>query len=92
MSGRSGLHQEVQQAGTGGNLSSGIGLGKSNYSFIKNTIQLVAEDLGDASYNTAVNDERNKDAFVMGAESMDIERLLSHSQSLAQGKGRGGGK
>ena len=54
--------------------------------------QLIAEDLGVAGYNTAVNDERNKGAFVMGAESMDIERLLSRSQSLAQGKGKGGGK
>lgn len=67
-------------------------LGKPNYSFIKNSIQLVAEDLGIAGYNTAVNDERNKDAFVMGAESMDIERFLSRSQILAQGKGKGGGK
>lgn len=67
-------------------------LGKPNYSFIKNSIQLIAEDLGVAGYNTAVNDERNKGAFVMGAESMDIERLLSRSQSLAQGKGKGGGK
>lgn len=63
-------------------------LGKPNYSFIKNSIQLVAEDLGVAGYNTAVNDERNKGAFVMGAESMDIERLLSRSQSLAQVKAR----
>ena len=67
-------------------------LGKPNYSFIKNSIQLVAEDLGVAGYNTAANDERNKGAFVMGAESMDIEHLLSRSQSLAQGKGKGGGK
>ena len=67
-------------------------LGKPNYSFIKNSIQIVAENLGVAGYNTAVNDERNRGAFVMGAESMDIERLLSRSQSLAQGKGKGGGK
>ena len=67
-------------------------LGKPYYSFIKNSIQLVAEDLGAAGYNMAANDERNKGAFVMGAESMDIERLLSRSQSLAQGKGKGGGK
>ena len=67
-------------------------MGKPNYSFIKNSIQLVAEELGVAGYNTAANDERNKGAFVMGAESMDIEHLLSRSQSLAQGKGKGGGK
>ena len=54
--------------------------------------RLVAEDLGTAGYNMAANDARNKGAFVMGAESMDIERLLSRSQSLAQGKGKGGGK
>lgn len=67
-------------------------LGKPYYSFIKNTIPLVAEELGAAGYNMAANDARNKGAFVMGAESMDIERLLSRSQSLAQGKGKGGGK
>ena len=59
---------------------------------LQDSIQLIAEELGVAGYNTAVNDERNKGAFVMGAESMDIERLLSRSQSLAQGKGKGGGK
>lgn len=58
-------------------------LGKPSYRFIKSSIQLVAKDLGVAGYNTATNDERNKGAFVMGAESMDIERRLSRSQSLA---------
>lgn len=67
-------------------------LGKPYYSFIKNSIQLVAEDLVIAGYNMAANDARNKGAFVMGTESMDIERLLSRSQSLAQGNGKGGGK
>ena len=38
------------------------------------------------------NEERNKGAFVMDAESMDIDRLLSRSQSLAQSKGKGGDK
>ena len=36
--------------------------------------------------------ERNKGAFVMDAESMDINRLLSRSQNLAQRKGKGGDK
>ena len=54
-----------------------------NYTFIKNTISVVAEDLGASGYNTSVNEERNKGAFVMNAESMDIDRLLSRSQSLA---------
>lgn len=67
-------------------------LGKTTYTFIKNTIPVVADDLGAAGYNTALNDERNKGAFVMGADATDINTLLSRSQSLAQSKGKGGGK
>ena len=44
------------------------------------------------SLHTSQNEARNKGAFVMDAASMDIERLLSRSQSLAQAKGKGGGK
>ena len=67
-------------------------LGKTTYTFIKNTIPVIADDLGAAGYNTAANDERNKGAFVMGADAADINTLLSRSQSLAQSKGKGGGK
>ena len=67
-------------------------LGKTTYTFIKNTIPVVADDLGSAGYNTALNDERNKGAFVMGADATDINTLLSRSQSLAQSNGKGGGK
>lgn len=67
-------------------------LGKVNYTFIKNTIPVVAEDLGVSGYNTSMNEERNKGAFVMDAGSMDISRLLSRSQSLARGNGKGGDK
>ena len=67
-------------------------LGKVNYTFLKNTIPVIAEELGSSGYNTSQNEVRNKGAFVMDAASMDIERLLSRSQSLAQAKGKGGGK
>ena len=67
-------------------------LGKTTYTFIKNTIPVVADDLGAAGYNTTANDERNKGAFVMGADATNINTLLSRSQSLAQSKGKGGGK
>ena len=59
---------------------------------LKNTIPVVADDLGVAGYNTAANDERNKGAFVMGADAMDINTLLSRSQKLAKNNGKGGGK
>ncbi len=67
-------------------------LGKTTYTFIKNTVQVVADKLGAAGYNTALNNERNKGAFVMGTEAMDINTLLSRSQSLAQSKGKRGDK
>ena len=35
-------------------------LGKVNYTFIKNTIPVVAEDLGISGYNSVANEERNK--------------------------------
>lgn len=67
-------------------------LGKVTYTFIKNTIPVVAEELGASGYNTAANEERNKGGFVMDAQSMDIERLLSRSQDLARSKGKDGDK
>ena len=67
-------------------------LGKTTYTQIKNTIPVIANDLGVAGYNTAMNEERNKGAFVMGSEAMDINTLLTRSQTLAKSKGKGGGK
>ena len=52
------------------------------------TIPVIAEELGTSSYNTSTSEKRNKGAFVMDAESMDIDRLLSRSQNLAQSKGK----
>lgn len=67
-------------------------LGKTTYTSIKNTIPVVASDLGAAGYNTAMNEERNKGAFVMDSDAMDINTLLTRSQTLAKSKGKGGGK
>ena len=54
-----------------------------SYSFIKNSIAAVAEDLGSAGFNTKLNDERNKGAFIMDPHVSDIENLLSKSMRLA---------
>ena len=67
-------------------------LGKTTYTNIKNMISVIANDLGPAGYNTAMNEERNKGAFVMDSEAMDINTLLTRSQTLAESKGKGGGK
>lgn len=55
-----------------------------SYSFIKNSIAAVAEDIGAAGFNTKLNEERNKGAFVMGPHAGDIDRLLSKSSKLAE--------
>lgn len=54
-----------------------------SYSFIKNSIAAVAEEIGSAGFNTKLNEERNKGAFVMSPHTGDIERLLSKSSKLA---------
>ena len=51
--------------------------------FIKNSIAAVAEEIGSAGFNTKLNEERNKGAFVMSPHAGDIERLLSKSSKLA---------
>lgn len=66
------------------------GTGKVNYTFMKNTILVIAEELGTSGYNTSMNEERNKGAFVMDAESMDISRLFGSggNDQIASGENR----
>ena len=56
----------------------------------KGTVSGGVFNLGASGYNTSQNETRNKGAFVMDAASMDLERLLSRSQSLAQAKKKDG--
>ena len=55
-----------------------------SYSFIKNSIAAVAEEIGTAGFNTKLNEERNKGAFVMNPHAGDLERLLSKSSKLVK--------
>ena len=54
-----------------------------SYTFIKNSISSAAEEIGLGGYNTKLNDERNKGAFVMSSHAGDISNLLSKSSRLA---------
>lgn len=54
------------------------------YTFIKNSIAAVADEIGTAGYNTKLNEERNKGGFVMDSHAGDIDRLLSKSSKLAE--------
>ena len=59
-------------------------LDKQKYTFIKNSIPVVANDLGQAGYNHASKDNASKrGGFVMRPEQTDINSLLSRSQKLA---------
>ena len=69
-----------------------LAYGKVTYTFVKNRIAAVAGELGTEARARSVNEARNKGAFVMGTESMDINNLLFRSQELAQGKRKGGDK
>lgn len=57
--------------------------GHVSYTFIKNSIASVAEDIGSAGYNTKLNEERNRGAFIMSPHAGDIDKLLSKSSKLA---------
>ena len=59
-----------------------------SYTFIRNTIPSVAEDIGSAGFNTKLNEERNKGAFVMDSHAGDIDNLLSRSSRLAADSGK----
>ena len=63
-------------------------LNKVTYTFIKNSIPAIADEIGASGYNTKVNEERNKGGFIMDTEAMDINRLLSKSKNLAHGNGK----
>jgi hypothetical protein len=54
-----------------------------SYSFIKNSIAAVAEDLGPSGYNTKLNEERNQGGYLMDPHAGDISSLLSKSSRLA---------
>lgn len=59
-----------------------------SYTFIKNSIAAVAEDIGAKGYNTKLNEERNKGAFILDSHAGDISTLLSKSSRLAENDGK----
>lgn len=57
--------------------------GRPNYTFIKNSIPVVAEDFVMPDDRMKINVNRNKGAYIMSAEAMDVDNLLSKSRNLA---------
>lgn len=62
-----------------------IALNKQKYTFIKNTISVVADDLGVAGYrhSTSAKKESVRGGYVMPPEASSIDTLLSRSKALA---------
>lgn len=62
-----------------------IALNKQKYTFIKNTISVVADDLGGAGYHhsTSAKKEPVRGGYVMPPEASSIATLLSRSRALA---------
>ena len=62
-----------------------IALNKQKYTFIRNTISVVADDLGEAGYrhSAQTRKEPSRGGYVMPPEASSIDTLLSRSKSLA---------
>ena len=62
-----------------------IELNKQKYTFIKNTISVVADDLGEAGYRYSVSSKKvpARGGYVMPPEASSIDTLLSRSKALA---------
>ena len=61
---------------------------RTTYTYIKNTIGAIAEELGAEGYNTDKNKKRNEGAYIMDSSYSDMERLLSRSRTLADQSGK----
>lgn len=66
--------------------------GRTTYTYIKNTIGEVAEELGSGGYNTEKNRKRNEGAYVMDSSYSDMNTLLNRSRALADQSGKKDGK
>ena len=65
-------------------------LNKVTYTFIKNSVPAIAEELTDRADVSCRNEDKNKGAYVMSSASADINRLLAKSQSLVEQAQKGG--
>lgn len=70
--------------------SQALDLNRVTYTFIKNSVPVIATDRMSERDRRRINDEKNKGAYVMGPEASDLSRLLAKSQALADEAQKGG--
>ena len=63
---------------------------KATYTFIKNSIPAIADETMTDADRRRINDEKNKGAYVMGADASDLNHLLAKSQQLLAASENGG--
>lgn len=57
---------------------------RPTYTYVKNSIAAVAEELGLEGYNTEKSRQRNEGAYVMDDSYSDMSKLLDRSRALAE--------
>lgn len=62
-----------------------ITLNKQKYAFIRNTIAVVADDLGEVGYRHSSPSKKElvRDGYVMPPKASSVDTLLSRSKALA---------
>ena len=63
---------------------------KATYTFIKNSIPVIAADTMTEADVKRINEEKNKGAYVMSSDASDLNHLLAKSQMLIEEAAEGG--
>lgn len=83
------IHKEVQPVCTGEMLQTcSLAAERTTYTYIKNTIGAVAEELDAEGYITDKNKKRNEGSYIMDSSYSDMEKLLNRSRTLADKSGK----
>ena len=67
---------------------SALELDKTTYTFIKNSIKSVSDELQEKKSVADRSEERNRGGFVMDPSAMDVDRLLSRTKDLKYRSGK----
>lgn len=61
--------------------------GRTNYTFIKNSIPVLAAEITTPADNAKINEEKNQGAYLRDASASSIDRLLAKSRKLMNKEG-----
>ena len=67
-----------------------LGLNKVTYTFIKNSIPAIAEEITDHTEVSRRNEDKNIGSSVMSSAAADIKCFVAKSQSLVEQAQKGG--